>query len=89
MLTISAVVVGCVGLLVTLTLLQVWGTMARAHLAALAASSVAFLLLSTFGVYSLVHAQALEIGTLCAAVIILINIAQLIRRRYVQVQASY
>jgi hypothetical protein len=62
--------------------------MARVHLVVLAASSVAFLLLGTFGVYSLVHSQTLEIGTLCAAVIILINIAQLIRRRYTQVQAS-
>ncbi|TLH49673.1 hypothetical protein C1S80_28640 [Mycolicibacterium aubagnense] len=82
MLTITSVVVGCIGLLVTLTLLQVSANISLAHLVALAAGGVAFLLLSAVGMYELMQSQPLRIGTLCGAFIILLNIAQLVKRRY-------
>lgn len=53
-----------------------------AHIVALAASAVAFLVLTTIWLSSSMHSQTLQIGTLCGALVVLTNIAQVTRRRH-------
>ncbi|KRQ24477.1 hypothetical protein BKG80_02170 [Mycobacteroides chelonae] len=82
MLTIAATAVGFLGLVITLTLIQLPAHISFIQLSALAAGAILFLGLTTFGLYTLMDSQTLKIGAVCGAVVILINIANLAKRRH-------
>lgn len=81
MLTVAAVIIGFLGLAITLVLIQILQHVSSIQLSALAAGAVVFLALTTFGLYTLMDSQALKIGAVCGAAVILLNIATVVRRR--------
>ncbi len=82
MITIAATVIGFLGLVVTLTLVQLHARISLIQLSALATGAILFLALTTFGLYTLTDSQALKIGVICGSVIILLNIVNLARMRH-------
>ncbi|SKX66078.1 Uncharacterised protein [Mycobacteroides abscessus subsp. bolletii] len=82
MLTVAAVIIGFLGLAITLVLIQLPERVSSIQLSALATGAMAFLALTTLGLYTLSDSQALKTGAICGAVVILLNIATVVRRRH-------
>lgn len=81
MLTVIAVIIGFLGLAIMLVLIQLLKRVSSIQLSALAAGALFFLSLTTFGLYTLMDSQALKIGAICGAVVVLLNMATVLRRR--------